>query len=118
MAGKRYNTGKPRMSLIPAIAEEKEAFVWTKGAEKYGEGFNWAKGGPALSFSSILDSMGRHYNALKKGQDIDPESGEHHAAHIRCNAAMLLEYYYKGDVNQDDRYESEFRDLLKEQNNG
>lgn len=113
MSGKRFNEGKPEIALIPAEAELAEARVWSHGKVKYKENFNWHKGGPALSFLEILNSMGRHMNLLKQGQDIDPESGEHHAAHIRCNAAMLIQFYVEGRVEQDDRLQSEFRDLLK-----
>lgn len=82
----RFNAGKIRYTLIPVEAEEAEARVWMKGAEKYGEA-NWQKG---LPFKSVLDSLQRHAKALQKGQLIDPETGEPHAAHIRCNAAMLI----------------------------
>lgn len=82
----RFNSGKIRFTLIPVEAEEAEARVWMKGAIKYGER-NWEKG---LSFLSILDSLDRHMKALKKGELIDSETGEPHAAHIRCNAAMLI----------------------------
>lgn len=85
---KRFNTGKPRLSLIPTRANMMEAAVWTFGAEKYGAD-NWRKG---MSYQSVLDSMGRHYEALKAGQLIDPETGLPHAAHIKCNASMLIEF--------------------------
>jgi len=103
MSGKRYNEGKPQLALIPAAAEIAEARVWTYGAKKYGENYNWYKGGPALSYTEILNSMARHMNAIKAGEDVDPETGEHHAASIRCNAAMLIQWYVEGRVEQDDR---------------
>jgi Domain of unknown function (DUF5664) len=85
---KRFNSGKTRFSLIPVKAEEAESKVWTMGAEKYGER-NWEKG---LPFLSVIDSMLRHIKAYQKGETIDSESGQPHMAHIRCNAAMLIEY--------------------------
>lgn len=86
--GTKFNQGKAPMSLIPSRAEIEEAHVWGMGRDKYGNG-NWTKGIP---FTEILDSLGRHWNAYKGGQTLDPESGRSHMAHIRCNAAMLIEF--------------------------
>lgn len=86
--GTKYNSGKPKMSLIPSRAEIEEAYVWTMGESKYGK-YNWTKGIP---FSEILDALHRHYTAYKSGQTVDPESGRTHMAHIRCCAAMLIEF--------------------------
>lgn len=109
MSGAKYDNKKPMMALIPPTALEEEAWVWTFGAQKYDK-WNWNKG---LEFTRILSALMRHTNALVKGQDIDPESGRHHGAHIRCCAAMLIEYYNAGRYELDDRMESEFRDLLE-----
>lgn len=84
----RDNKSKPKLSYIPKLAQEAEARVWEFGAKKYGKR-NWEKG---LPWMSVLDSLLRHAIAIQSGENIDPETGEHHAAHIRCNAAMLIEY--------------------------
>lgn len=89
---KRYNSGKPRLSLIPHDALLEEGHVWTKGAEKYGD-YNWEKLWGDKTVGVVLDSMLRHINEIQKGNHIDSESGKHHGAHIRCNAAMLIRYY-------------------------
>tara|TARA_R100001086_G_scaffold249569_2_gene189766 strand:+ start:42 stop:380 length:339 start_codon:yes stop_codon:yes gene_type:complete len=94
--GKRFNEGKPRMELLVPEAMEAEARVWAMGAKKYGD-FNWQKGMPWMT---VVASLFRHLVAIMKGEDVDPESGELHAAHIKCNASMLIYYYYyykKGD---------------------
>lgn len=113
MSGTKYDDQKPIMALVPPKALEEEAWVWSFGAKKY-DAYNWTKG---LTFNRILSAIMRHTNALNAGQDIDPESGKHHAAHIRCDAAMLIEFYYQNRVDLDDRFESEFRELLSGDNN-
>lgn len=88
-AGKRYNEGKTRHDLVPTFAQEQYAKVLTMGAEKYGD-HNWQKG---MAWTKVLASMIRHLEAIKRGEDIDPESGLYHSAHIMCNAAFFTEYY-------------------------
>lgn len=87
--GLRFNTGKTRYDLVPAFAQEQYAKVLTKGAEKYAER-NWEKG---MRWSKVLASLERHLAAIKNGEDIDPETGMLHSAHVMCNAAFLTEYY-------------------------
>lgn len=96
--GKRYNAGKPPLDLIPAKAEVEEAKVWGAGAAKYGR-HNWLGGMP---YSTVIGSLQRHLNAIKSGEDYDPETGALHAGHIRCNAAMLIEFLDRPEL--DDRY--------------
>lgn len=95
--GSRFNQGKAPLELIPAKAETEEAYVWAAGREKYGP-WNWQKGMPVME---IIGCISRHLNALKRGETLDPETGRHHAAHIRCNAAMLIEFADRPEL--DDR---------------
>jgi len=88
--GLRYNKEKPRVELLIPDALEAEARVWAQGAKKYGE-YNWQKG---MKWSIPIGCMLRHIFAIMRGQDIDPESGELHAAHIKTNASMLIYYFY------------------------
>lgn len=87
--GLRFNQGKSRHDLVPAYAQEQLAMVLTKGAEKYAER-NWELG---MKWSKVLSSLERHLQAIKRGEDYDPETGLLHAAHVMCNAAFLTEYY-------------------------
>jgi hypothetical protein len=87
--GLRFNQGKSRYDLIPAFAQEQYARVLTKGAEKYAER-NWERGMP---WSKVLASLERHLYAIKRGEDVDPETGLLHSAHVMTNAAFLTEYY-------------------------
>ena len=62
--------------------------VWEYGEKKYAP-FNWMKG---MSWNSIVGCYMRHVRAIKKGTKIDKESGRLHAAHLVCNAMMLVHY--------------------------
>jgi len=85
---KRDNVEKAQLSLIPTKAQVSEAKVWMFGAKKYGRD-NWQKG---LPFLSVIDSLLRHALAYKEGETHDSDTGESHMAHVRCNAAMLIEF--------------------------
>ena len=97
--GARYNAGKPDLSLIPLETLEDEARVWMYGEKKY-KRFNWMKG---MAWSIPLACMLRHLAAYQRGEDIDPESGQPHMAHVMCNARMLT-YYAKHYPEGDDRF--------------
>lgn len=101
--GVKDDSNKPMMSLIPPSALEEEAHVWTFGAKKYSK-YNWTKG---IVYSRILSATFRHLVAIMKGEDIDPETGRLHAASIRCNMGMLIEFYVQGRKDLDDRYKRE-----------
>lgn len=99
LGGIKHDSEKSRPELIPAIALEEEAKVWAFGAKKY-EDFNWAKG---LKLMRILGAILRHTMAIMAGVDRDLDSGHLHAAHIRCNAAMLIYFFYQNRPELDDR---------------
>jgi hypothetical protein len=88
----RFNEGKIDLTLIPADASEAEARVWMAGEQKYGR-YNWTKLWGDKTIDVVMASLLRHALAIQKGEVVDPESGEYHAAHIRCNAAMIIRYY-------------------------
>ena len=97
-SGARYNDGKPDFSLIPLVTLEDEARVWMYGEKKYAR-FNWQKGMKwSVPFACIL----RHLSAWQAGQDLDPESGLPHLAHVACNLRMLS-YYAQHYAEGDDR---------------
>jgi hypothetical protein len=99
MSGVKYDNEKPMMALIPAAALEEEGHVWTFGGKKYGM-WNWKKG---LVYTRIISAILRHTIAIMRGEDVDPESGRLHAAHIRCCAGMLIEFHLAGRTDLDDR---------------
>lgn len=101
--GIKYDQEKPLLVLIPPRALEEEGHVWTFGAKKYGH-WNWRKG---IVYSRIISAIMRHTLAIIRGEDFDPETGRLHAAAIRCNAGMLIEFHYEGRTDLDDRFKSE-----------
>ena len=87
--GLRFNEGKLRYDLVNTFAHEEMVKVLTFGAKKYSER-NWEKG---MAWSKIISSLKRHLAAIEKGEDVDLETGELHAAHLACNAHFLTAYY-------------------------
>jgi hypothetical protein len=88
---KRFNSGKVDLSLLPVDACMEEAKVWMSGADKYGRN-NWEKLWGDDTTNVVMASLLRHAFAILAGETHDPESGLLHAAHLRCNAAMLIKY--------------------------
>lgn len=109
----RYNEGKNEIGLVPTELIEGVAKVMTYGKNKYtirdDEGKiissgaeNWRKG---LSWSSVINSLDRHWLEFKKGTDVDPESFLLHLEHVGANLGFLLNYY-KSHPELDDRYKA------------
>lgn len=92
----RHNSTKVNMSLIPYVANSEECKVWMKGAEKYPNSPdgtpNWKKLWGDQTVSVAGSSLIRHALKMVNGELFDEETGLPHAAHIRCNAAMILEW--------------------------
>src|SRR5260221_393357 len=97
--GVKHDQEKPMLALIPPEALEEEGWVWTSGGQKYGM-WNWTNG---LVYTRIISAMLRHTMAIMRGEDIDPESGRLHAAHIRCCAGMLIKFQKDNRTDLDDR---------------
>lgn len=96
--GKKYDAGKPPVSLLPREALEAMARVLDFGATKYGR-HNWRAG---MSWSRVVDAAMRHLIAFADGEDRDPETGESHAAHAAVCCAFLITYAAKR-IGKDDR---------------
>lgn len=88
----RFNEGKIDFTLLPIDALEEEAKVWMMGEVKYGR-TNWTKLWGDDTIEVVMASLLRHAFAILKGEYLDKESGLHHGAHLRANAAMLIRYY-------------------------
>ena len=98
LKGDRFNSSKPRWSLVDYPSLLPLVQVLEFGANKYGEN-NWKKG---LSYTQTTESLLRHVYAFLDNQDIDEESKLHHIGHILCNA-MFLSYMIKNRPDLDDR---------------
>ena len=90
---------KAPMHLIPPYALEQTAWVHKFGAERY-EAYNWRKTG--VCASTYVSAIMRHLNAWRDGEDLDPESGISHIAHIASSCNILLDAGHCGTL-QDDR---------------
>lgn len=103
MGGRKDDTGKLPMHLIPPEAHLALARVLQQGAERYGE-HNWEAG---IGFNRLGNALQRHLLAWRMGEDIDPESGLPHLDHVFCNAMFLAVLNARGRVDCDDRYRPE-----------
>lgn len=97
--GIKHDDGKPRFDLLDSEALEEVAKVLTFGAKKYGAD-NWRKG---INFSRLIAAALRHISSIKRGEDKDPETGLHHAAHAIC-CLMFLIWSNKHRKDRDDRF--------------
>jgi hypothetical protein len=95
----RYNTGKPKWSLVDFESLLPMIEVLEYGAEKYAP-HNWKKG---LPVSEIVDSLLRHTTSFMAGEDLDPESKKLHVGHMMCNL-MFLVYTLQHHPDFDDRH--------------
>ena len=95
----RHNAGKLRMSLVPASLGRYTAAVLAYGAIKYSAN-NWRKGG---NWTEIYESLQRHVDSFREGEDLDPESGLPHLSHAAFNLMVLIEFFDKG-LGNDDRF--------------
>ncbi len=93
---------KTPLGLIPPHAMEQTAWVHKLGADKYGP-WNWRETG--VCASTYVNAILRHLNAWRDGEDLDPESGISHLAHIACSANILMDAEYCNKL-QDDRNKS------------
>lgn len=78
---------KVMMQLLPPLAQERIAEVFTYGAKKYAD-WNWSKG---IEYSRLYGALNRHMSAWYKGENTDSETGKSHLAHAGCCIMMLLE---------------------------
>lgn len=97
--GDKFNSGKPRMSLIPGVAMRAVAMVYNYGEKKYAA-WNWSKG---LTFSELIDATERHISYFKDGENLDRESNLHHLAHAVFGLLCILYFMSIGRHDLDDR---------------
>lgn len=79
---------KPGLSNISPVAQFYEGAVMEKGAARYGA-YNWAD--HPMKASTYYNAILRHLNQWWLGEDIDPDSGLPHLAHLRASAGILID---------------------------
>jgi hypothetical protein len=98
----RFDDNKTDWSLMPWEAVEEINKVLEFGAVKYSSQ-NW-RNGSGFSWTRVLSSLLRHTFSWARGEDLDPESGLSHLAHMGCNVIFLIYYNrYNARYNKDDR---------------
>ncbi len=85
--GIKYDTSKPRWSLLPIGTMEEVIKVLEYGANKYAPD-NWKKV-PQMEIR-YYDAAMRHIDAYWKGEYLDEESGQPHLAHAVCCLLFLM----------------------------
>lgn len=91
--GRKDDSSKLQMNLLPWDALEEVAKVLTVGAKKYAPD-NWRIVPDAVE--RYESALVRHLAAYKKGEDLDPEDGLSHLAHLACNALFLVSFRESG----------------------
>jgi hypothetical protein len=92
VAGVKADAAKPRWSLLPLVSINAIVRVMEFGAQKYSVD-NWQHVPDARR--RYYDAALRHLTAWWAGEENDPESGEHHLAHLGCCVLFLLWFELK-----------------------
>lgn len=78
---------KPQLDLLEHVANIEIARVMETGARKYGrKNFRTIP----ISATVYIGAIARHVGAWGAGENLDPESGISHLAHIGANVHVLL----------------------------
>ena len=93
----KYDKDKLDWSMIPFPTLQEVVKVFHYGANKYAKD-NWKSG---TSHSRAFASMLRHLLAWYDGEDIDPESGLYHLAHLGAQTLMLADNIKRGTAIDD-----------------
>ena len=103
MSGTKFDQEKVDLHVLDPLFVEGTARVSQFGEQKYGKS-NWKKG---LTQTRIINAIRRHLAQIEKGEDIDDESGFHHAYHIAGGCQFLAYQHRNGQSHLDDRRWSE-----------
>lgn len=95
----RFNAGKVPLNLVPSSYDRYCAYALWYGAVKYTPN-NWRKAG---RWTEVADSLKRHFDDWREGEDFDHESKLPHLCHMAANLAFLIEFFDKG-IGTDDRF--------------
>lgn len=102
---------KPQLHLIPPSALLYEAKVMELGAAKYGP-YNWRE--KKVTATAYISAAMRHLMSLLDGEDIDAESNQSHAAHVRSCMGIFLDALATGNLIDDRPTKGAAGRLIKE----
>ena len=97
------------MHLWPTTATALGCLGFLDGALKYGRANFRAVG---VRSSIYYDALRRHLDAWWEGEDIDPDSGLDHFAHILACAAIIVEARAAGNLNDDRAFPTGYRAMV------
>lgn len=107
--GRKDDSGKVQMELLPPEFLFATATILTFGAQKY-SARNWERG---MSWGRVFGALMRHMWAWWGGKgpstrnflfgDLDPETSHSHLWHAACCLAFLIAYEERGS-GKDDRF--------------
>ena len=83
----KFDGEKVRLDLVEPSIIEAIGKVRTYGVEKYGDDQSWRK----VEKQRYVAAAMRHFEAYRKGESNDPESGMPHLWHCACNLMFLIE---------------------------
>lgn len=94
MSEAKFDTGKPKLTLVPRQIIFDIARVREYGVQKYKDPDNWKK----VEIERYRDAAFRHFMAyLDDPYGVDAESGLLHLSHLACNIAFLCELQKEGN---------------------
>lgn len=79
--------GKAPLEFLEPAGEVETAYVMQHGAEKYGRRNYTVTPCKVLTY---VGAVQRHLRAIRLGEDVDPDSGRSHWAHIRACADVVM----------------------------
>lgn len=91
--------------LFPATAVALGSLANLHGNLKYGRN-NWRAAG--IRYTVYLDAIIRHAQAAIEGEDVDPESGLPHEAHILAGTGIIVDARAAGTLIDDRNYKGGF----------
>lgn len=97
---------KPPLEFLEPAADELIARVMQNGAKKYGRRNYIAE---RIDLMVYIAAIKRHVAALQEGQDLDPDTGIHHLAHVGANVHVVLAALKAGTLNDNRPLEGEVR---------
>jgi len=100
---KKFDNGKPMVSLVEPKFILGVAEILTFGAKKYGTN-NWKEAKPE-DIQRYKDALMRHLLSYLDGEEVDTESGKPHLWHITCNT-MFLDYFDRIKTRDTHEYET------------
>lgn len=117
MTAKKFDQGKPDMSLCPEAALEQMAYAFMVGERKYGR-FNYLNGN--MECHRLTAAAVRHIKKWERGEDLDTDPlsiGQSHLGNALACLAMLLDQQARG-VMVDTRFKQNTNSTKEDDGDG